>query len=144
MPKSEANIRNIEMIDIVRDTLKQYLNVITTDLLFTTKKGTVMTDSSHKKFWNKCKKQLSSYFGDDELIKDLCTHMLRHEYSTNLFYSGVDEMEAQQLMGHADISTTRKIYTHLRSQNKSAKTKMNNFVDNLKKEYTSKEIHKNC
>lgn len=144
MPKSFASIRDIEMIDIVRDVLIEYINTISTDLLFTTQKGTIMTDSSHKKFWKKCKKQLNDYFGNDEMVKDLCTHILRHEFSTNLFYSGVDEMEAQQLMGHADISTTRKIYTHLRSQNKSAKSKMNNFVADLKKEYEKKEIHKKC
>lgn len=144
MPKSESSIRDIEMIDIVRDILIEYLNTIKTDLLFTTRKGTVMTNSSHKKFWEKCKKQLSDYFGNEEVMKDLCTHMLRHEFSTNLFYSGVDEMEAQALMGHADISTTRKIYTHLRSQNKSAKKKMDNFVSDLKKSYETKQIHKNC
>lgn len=144
MPKSEASIRDIEMIDIVRDVLKKYLETIHTELLFTTKKGSVMTDSSHKKFWKKCKKQLNDYFGNDDAVTELCTHMLRHEYSTNLFYSGVDEMEAQTLMGHADISTTRKIYTHLRSQNKSAKNKMNTFVSDLKKEYENKENHKVC
>lgn len=103
-----------------------------------------MTDSSHKKFWKKFKKQLNDYFNNDDAVTELYTHMLRHEFSTNLFYSGVDEMEAQALMGHADISTTRKIYTHLRSQNKSAKNKMNTFVSDLKKEYENKENHKAC
>lgn len=63
---------------------------------------------------------------------------------TNLFYSGINEMEAQALMCHADISTTRKIYTHLRSQNKSLKKKMDNFVSDSKKNYETKQIHQNC
>ena len=38
-PKSEASIRDIEMIDIVRDVLNEYLQTIHTILLFTTKKN---------------------------------------------------------------------------------------------------------
>ena len=55
--------------------------------------------------------------------------MLRHEFSTNLFYSGVNELETQKLMGHADISTTRKIYTHLRQKSMEADTKLNNYIN---------------
>ena len=98
-----------------------------------------MTDSSYKKFWKKCKKQLNDYFDNDDAVTELYTHMLRHEFSTNLFYSGVDEMEAQALMGHADISPTRKVYTHLRSQKKLA-----NALYLIKKEYKNKENHKSC
>lgn len=144
MPKTAAGIRDIDMIDIVKDVLKDYTETIKTDLLFTTRNGSVMTNSSHKKFWRRCKAQLSKYFGNDEVVQELCTHMLRHEFSTNLFYSGVDELEAQALMGHADISTTRKIYTHLRSQNKQAKSKLDNYVSELKEGYKKKEIHKQC
>lgn len=41
-------------------------------------------------------------------------HMLRHGYATIIYEAGIDELTAQYLMGHADISTTHRIYTHLR------------------------------
>lgn len=41
-------------------------------------------------------------------------HQFRHLFATNLFYAGVPDMVAQQLLGHADIMTTRRIYQHLR------------------------------
>jgi len=44
-------------------------------------------------------------------------HILRHTYITNLFNAGVDAKTAQYLAGHANISTTLKIYTHLSNKN---------------------------
>lgn len=38
-------------------------------------------------------------------------HQLRHNYATVLYEQDVDELTAQKIMGHKDISTTRKIYT---------------------------------
>lgn len=44
----------------------------------------------------------------------ITAHQLRHTYCTLLWESGVNEKEAQVLMGHADISVTQNVYTHLR------------------------------
>lgn len=41
-------------------------------------------------------------------------HQFRHLFATNLYYAGVPDLVAQQLLGHADIMTTRRIYQHLR------------------------------
>lgn len=40
-------------------------------------------------------------------------HQLRHRYRTFLYEAGVDERMRMSLLGHADISTTRNIYTHI-------------------------------
>ena len=52
-------------------------------------------------------------------------HQLRHAYATLLYEAGIDEKLAQELMGHADISTTKNIYTHIRDK------RMNTAVDAL-------------
>lgn len=56
----------------------------------------------------------------------LTAHVLRHGYATILFEADVDVYTAKRLLGHADISTTMAIYTHLR-QKKEMKS-----VDKLK------------
>lgn len=48
----------------------------------------------------------------------LTAHNFRHGYATLLFEADVDEYTAQHLMGHANIETTRAIYTHLRNKKK--------------------------
>lgn len=51
-------------------------------------------------------------------------HQFRHLYATNLFYAGVPDMVAQQLLGHADIMTTRRVYQHLRGDESQKYTAM--------------------
>ena len=45
-------------------------------------------------------------------IPRLTPHELRHTYGTLMFKSGTDIFTLQKIMGHADISTTTKIYVH--------------------------------
>lgn len=60
----------------------------------------------------------------------LTAHMLRHGYATLLFEAEVDEFTAQKLLGHADITTTRAIYTHLRQRkNQESLAKLRAFVE---------------
>lgn len=40
-------------------------------------------------------------------------HQIRHGYATALFESGIDAKTAQALLGHAQLSTTMDIYTHV-------------------------------
>ena len=40
-------------------------------------------------------------------------HLFRHDYVTHLHESGCDMKTIQELVGHADISTTANIYSHL-------------------------------
>lgn len=60
----------------------------------------------------------------------LTAHMLRHGYATLLFEAEVDEFTAQKLLGHADITTTLAIYTHLRQRkNQESLAKLRAYVE---------------
>ena len=63
------------------------------------------------------------------LIPEFTAHSLRHTYITMLYKAGVDVLTAKEQAGHADISTTLAIYTHLDSEfKKKTLTKLDDYL----------------
>ncbi len=95
--------------------LKHYLSVVRPQLLhgkpdtaaelFVTGWGGPMT---RERFYE----IIVAYGKSAGISKRVTPHMLRHSFATHLLNNGTDLRIVQELLGHADISTTQ-IYTHL-------------------------------
>lgn len=95
--------------------LEHYISVVRTQLLhgkpdsskalFVTGWGGPMT---RERFYE----IIVAYGQSAGLSKKVTPHMLRHSFATHLLNNGTDLRVVQELLGHADISTTQ-IYTHL-------------------------------
>ena len=95
--------------------LERYLNVVRPQLLhnkpdsckelFVTSWGGPLTRQ-------RVNELLEGYAQSAGITKRVTPHMLRHSFATHLLNNGTDLRVVQELLGHADISTTQ-IYTHL-------------------------------
>lgn len=112
--KTDSGTRDV----ILLDHLAEKLDRGKSGYLFE-KDGAPLTLSAFQKRWKR-------YQAESGVT--VTPHQIRHAYATILYEAGIDEMMAKDLLGHANISTTKNIYTHIRQSRKdSAAELLNQF-----------------
>ncbi|MBI2498223.1 MAG: tyrosine recombinase XerC [Opitutae bacterium] len=71
----------------------------------------VVTDRNRRMTVRAVQLLVKKYLALADLPMDLSPHKLRHSYATHLLNSGADLRAVQELLGHANLTTTQ-IYTH--------------------------------
>lgn len=126
--KSDAGMRTID----IPQRLADYMGQMPQDnvLVIHTVDGKVMTATAWVKLWKSYMRVLNEKYGAGILadqdkpgkpgpktyvmtIPPITLHWLRHTFCTIMYHAGVDVVQACAQMGHADVTTTLKIYTHL-------------------------------
>lgn len=115
LPKTEAGERQVMILDKLRPALQRK------------GKGYIfggvspLTRSTFEREWRQWQLKTGA---------NITLHQLRHAYCTMLYEAGVSDVDAMEAMGHANISVTRDVYTHIRKQRReSTVRKVNEYLE---------------
>lgn len=112
-PKTEKGTREVPLLDALDKLLPKRLPK---GYLFAEPNGEPLTNDHY----NDAYKEYQQAAG-----VSVTPHQIRHGYATALYECGVDFKTMQALLGHAQLSTTMDIYTHVRQSSlKAAEEKM--------------------
>jgi integrase/recombinase XerD len=100
----------------VIQTIKEYIDKERPKLLHGKKDNALFLNARGERltrqgFWQKLKEYAKSAGLDDKISP----HTLRHSFATHMLSGGADLRSVQELLGHANISTTQ-VYTHLTTE----------------------------
>jgi integrase len=134
-PKSAKGRRSVPLIGDVTEGLRRHRLLVTKQRLWATRwdetcpavfpsrVGTWQLPSNVQRRFRDMRTTL-------RLPEDARPHTLRHTYASMLFAAGVDLVAIQELLGHANMSTTRDLYVHLSQEIKvSAADRLQRWVD---------------
>jgi integrase len=136
-PKTKSGIRVIPLYPAVREVLlelkaaqkamqdisgkKPYEVDGVTGFVFTTRNNTPVNATGVGDWISRAEKGYAKAHGgkgrnskeDFIELPHLTPHIFRHTYCTRLCESGMNMQVVQKFMGHADVSLTAKVYTHV-------------------------------
>lgn len=144
-PKTDSGVRTVPLLPDLERHLKKPKGAKETDFIFHGEDPSKsMCEATYRRRWLSYCKRMGFVTDSPEEYKGknghtyirhhykptLTAHVFRHGYATLLFEAGVDEYTAQRLLGHANIETTRAIYTHLRNKKKQESiNKLREYVE---------------
>jgi len=105
--------RVIPMYKVAVKALKEYLENVRPIMVYEDDESALFVNvggsrMSRQGFW----KIVKTYQKKAGIDKDITPHTLRHSFAAHLLVNGADLKDVQEMLGHADLSTTQ-IYTKL-------------------------------
>jgi len=120
--KTKSGMRTVVLLDRVAEAL-QKIQTSDKSIYIFSGTHTPLTNSQFQCRWEKY---------NQETGLSITAHQLRHTFATILFEAEINVKDAQNMMGHSDISVTQNIYTHIRKERTATSfTKLNSYINDL-------------
>lgn len=142
--KTYSGEREVYILEPLRPLLESHIKHLKGTLLFPGRNNNYMTKTQYRCLFERMKRKLNTACGgthhwengrikfDIDMCKGLGSHTFRHEYATMLYYSGIDMMEAVNMMGHANSQMILDVYAELRKKENESANKINDYIRKTK------------
>lgn len=133
--KSDAGNRTIPIPESAEAFLRDFLRSVDSFYLFKGKTTETLSKTQYVKMWERIIKKMNAAVTSDkekeigaEPIQGLTAHIFRHNYCTMLYYSGISQKKAVELMGHSDLKMIMEVYAHLDEEKEAVREKLNKAI----------------
>ena len=133
--KSDAGNRTIPIPEGITGFLRQFLKAVDTFYIFPGKNTETLSKTQYVKMWSRIVKKMNDAVTSEkekiigsEPITGLTAHIFRHNYCTMLYYSGISQKKAVELMGHSDLKMIMEVYAHLDEEKEAVQEKLNSAI----------------
>lgn len=133
--KSDAGNRIIPIPAPAIPFLRDFLKSVDTFYIFPGKTYETLSKTQYVKMWERIVRKMNDAVTSDnekmigaEPITGLTAHIFRHNYCTMLYYSGVSQKKAVELMGHSDLKMIMEVYAHLDEKKEAVQEKLDKAI----------------
>ena len=133
--KSDAGNRIIPIPESAGAFLREFVRTVDTFYLFPGKNAETLSKSQYVRMWERVVKKMNEAVTTErerligaEPITGLTAHIFRHNYCTMLYYSGISQKKAVELMGHSDIKMIMEVYAHLDEKKEAVQEKLSREI----------------
>lgn len=110
-PKTESGYRTIPIVTHLQTILEAFLPSVDNWLFCGEKSLKPLSKSTYRRMWSRIRSAIGT---------DITPYVFRHNFATQLYYSGIDLKDAKRLMGHSDIRMILDVYSHLDGEKSNA------------------------
>lgn len=133
--KSDAGNRTIPIPTNAVPFFRDFLRSVDTFYLFPGKNFETLSKTQYVKLWNHIIQKMNDAITSEkekaigaQPITGLTAHIFRHNYCTMLYYSGVSQKKAVELMGHSDLKMIMEVYAHLDEKKEAVQEKLDKAI----------------
>lgn len=133
--KSDAGNRSIPIPAHAVAFFKDFLKSVNTFYIFPGKMSETLSKTQYVKMWERIIQKMNDTVTSEkekligaQPITGLTAHIFRHNYCTMLYYSGISQKKAVELMGHSDLKMIMEVYAHLDEKKEAVQEKLDNAI----------------
>jgi len=133
-PKTKTSVREVpllpEIINLLEQIQEEQVEMKSAFGQAYSKEGLIFGSRQGERIFSNTVRKSLAKINKEMGLEGFTAHGCRHTFATRCFERGVELRVVQEMLGHADINITARIYTHVQDEKKKdAMTKLEGMIE---------------